>query len=104
MSKYIPRTKKTHEPRWVYMANPKTGEVVRFNKKTEFPSMVKASKDGFFLTSRSIYERATVKAYTMEGEKRVPVYSQVPIPASFVPTEYPTSSGQYRYSNIYIKK
>ena len=88
MSKFIPQTNRSPQPRWFYLANPKTGEVIRQRR-----SIPKPGKKGFGLTSRAIFQRAHGNKYNRNGIIR----------NSFTPSEYPTGSGNFVPTNIVLR-
>jgi hypothetical protein len=86
MSKFIPPYRQV-EPKWRYMANPQTGEVVKIGK-SDFAKQYEFIDKGYGYTSRDIFERSRSGLGSIRR--------------SFTPTEYPTGSGRYVPANIYF--
>lgn len=93
MSRFIPQTKGTPQPKWVYLANPQSGEVTRV-KRVNFMELMEYQDKGYARTSREIYQRAYANKFSRGRSMR----------AAFTPTEYPSKSGRYIASNIFYQQ
>lgn len=91
MSRYIPHTVRAPQTRWVYLANPKTGEVVRV-RKHNLMEIYSLQDKGYGITTRSIYQRAFGNKYKPFGIS----------PSSFAVSEFPTNSRRFIPANIYM--
>lgn len=90
MSAYIPQTKRAHRPKYIYLANVKTGEVFRV-KIFEYEKIRQLMDQGYGVTSKEIYQRFLGSKYRGGANA---------LKNSFNPVEYPTGSRKFIHANI----